>query len=74
MLQTFLIDQTVCFVGPTLALEYANLAIKSPKSNEIWDEILSTYALHCKKGRALFEAWRVHYQETEPEYVKFTLN
>lgn len=51
----------------TLAIEYANLATKLPKSDDIWEEILSTYALHCTKGRVLFEAWRVFVSETTPE-------
>lgn len=55
------------YFSATLALEYANLAAKLPKSDDVWEEIISTYALHCMTGRLLFAAWREHISGTEPE-------
>lgn len=55
------------YYSATLALEYANLASRLPKSDDVWEEIISTYALHCMHGRALFDAWRAHINHTEPE-------
>lgn len=37
------------------------MAVKSINGPEIWEELLSTYSLHCTKGRSLFEAWRAHF-------------
>lgn len=43
-----------------MALELANLAIKSPKSDDVWEQLLSTYTLHCLQGRSIFEAYRLY--------------
>lgn len=56
------------FPGAKLATEYANLAMKSSKADDIWTEIISTYSLHCMQGRSLFEAWRSYFMKSEPEY------
>lgn len=55
------------YFSATLALEYANLAAKLSKSDDVWEEIVSTYALHSMNGRPLFGAWRAHIIDTEPE-------
>lgn len=55
------------YFSSALAIEYANLAAKLPKSDDVWEEIISTYALHCMSGRPLFEAWRTYITNTEPE-------
>lgn len=62
------------YLGSSLAAEYANLAMKSADATEIWNEIISTYALHCMKGRPLFEAWRAHFENTASEYVVNSVN
>lgn len=51
----------------TVALEYANLAVKTPKSHETWEVLTSTYTLHCMEGRALFQTWRQHCAKSEPD-------
>lgn len=55
-----------------VAIEYTNLAVKSINGPEIWEELLSTYSLHCTKGRSLFEAWRAHFikKAESPEQIK----
>lgn len=54
-------------LASAVALEYANLAIKSPKAHETWEVLISAYTLHCMQGRALFEAWRTYTIKEEPE-------
>lgn len=62
-----------CFKLPSISLatavarEYANLAIKTPKSHETWEVLISTYTLHCMNGRDLFAAWRRNCVRTEPD-------
>lgn len=55
------------YFSSTLAIEYANLATKLPHPDDLWEEILSTYALNCTEGRLLFESWRDYLKNTLPE-------
>lgn len=48
-----------------MALELANLALKSPKSEDVWEQLLSTYTLHCLQGRSIFEAYRLYLGKQE---------
>lgn len=48
------------FIASEVALELANLALKSPKSDDVWEQLLSTYTLHCMQGRSIFEAYRLY--------------
>jgi squamous cell carcinoma antigen recognized by T-cells 3 len=42
-----------------VAFEMVQLAEKSPTLEpQIWDLLLSTYSLHCSKGKQLFDVWR----------------
>lgn len=43
-----------------MALELANLALKSPNNDDVWEQLLSTYTLHCEQGRSIFEAYRLY--------------
>lgn len=54
------------FVGVEVALEYANLAVKSSKSAEIWGE-LTAYGYDHNKGHLIYAAWRNDYMLKEPE-------
>lgn len=47
-------------VATDVALELANLALKSPNNDDVWEQLLSTYTLHCEKGRSIFEAYRLY--------------
>lgn len=61
------------YFSASLAIEYANLASKIPNPNDIWEEIISTFALHCIEGRTLFEAWRDYLKVSLEEYVNILI-
>ncbi len=47
-------------IASEVALELANLALRSPTSDDVWEQLLSTYTLHCLQGRSIFEAYRLY--------------
>lgn len=59
----------VFLLASAVALEYANLLVKTPSLFDTWEVLISTYTFHCTQGRALFEAWRAHCLNVEPEYA-----
>lgn len=46
---------------------HCQLAIKVSNPQEIWDEIIPTYALDCMEGSTFFKDWRSYYTKHVPE-------
>lgn len=55
------------YYSTKVALEYAALAVKPFRPQEIWDFLLPTYGLHCTDGRRLFAARRQFTIKTETQ-------
>lgn len=52
-----------------IALEYAQFAKRCSveKAKEIWDVLLPAYGYEFTKGRLIWQAWREHFSENEPD-------
>lgn len=53
------------FLASEVALELANFALKSTKCDDTWEQLLSTYTLHCIQGRSIFEVYRSYLGKQE---------
>lgn len=50
-------DFNVALVSVNFIMEHPN-----PETDKIWDELLTVYALPCKRGREMFQPWRKYHE------------